>query len=68
MILGIDKDVVVEGLDGVQYAANESVFDNGHKYKHTVSEHILTTYLRTNVCVKQGRGDRGEAGIPALWL
>lgn len=35
MILGKDKDVSVEGLDGVQYAANNSVFDNGYNYPHT---------------------------------
>lgn len=27
-----DRAVQVEGIDGVQYAANDSVFDNGYKY------------------------------------
>ncbi|KAL4719068.1 hypothetical protein ACJJTC_019268 [Scirpophaga incertulas] len=32
MALSKDKPVEVEGIEGVQYAANDSVFDNGHKY------------------------------------
>lgn len=34
LILPIDKELTVEGITGVQYAANDSVFDNGHKYPH----------------------------------
>ncbi|XP_073949908.1 protein croquemort-like [Choristoneura fumiferana] len=32
LTLGVDKDVRVDGIDGVQYAANMSVFDNGYNY------------------------------------
>ncbi|XP_059055448.1 protein croquemort-like [Achroia grisella] len=34
LILSKDGDNIVEGVTGVQYAANDSVFDNGHKYPH----------------------------------
>lgn len=29
-----DRDVKIQGIDGVQYAANDSTFDNGHNYPH----------------------------------
>ncbi|KAM3963725.1 scavenger receptor class B member 3 [Aphomia sociella] len=32
LTLSKNKDVNIEGVDGVQYAANDSIFDNGHKY------------------------------------
>ncbi|XP_063536598.1 protein croquemort-like [Cydia strobilella] len=35
LTLGIDKEVHVDGIDGVQYAANVSVFDNGYNYPST---------------------------------
>ncbi|KAH9639996.1 hypothetical protein HF086_008091 [Spodoptera exigua] len=34
LTLAKDRDVQVQGIDGVQYAANDSVFDNGYKYPH----------------------------------
>lgn len=37
MTLPIDKDVVVEGVQGVQYSANAAVFDNGHTVPELVS-------------------------------
>ncbi|RVE50581.1 hypothetical protein evm_004808 [Chilo suppressalis] len=35
MILPKDKSVTVQNIEGVQYAANSSLFDNGHNYPHT---------------------------------
>ncbi|CAH0581631.1 unnamed protein product [Chrysodeixis includens] len=34
MTLTKEKEVTVEGITGVQYSANNSVFDNGHHYPH----------------------------------
>nr|QOE77894.1 cameo1 [Antheraea pernyi] len=34
IILSKDSNVTIQGIDGVQYSANDSVFDNGHKYPH----------------------------------
>ncbi|XP_075974432.1 protein croquemort-like [Anticarsia gemmatalis] len=34
LTLSKDREVIVQGVEGVQYAANDSTFDNGHKYPH----------------------------------
>ncbi|KAG6451940.1 protein croquemort [Manduca sexta] len=51
MILAKDSDVTIEGIDGVQYAANDSVFDNGHRYPHTA---CYCDEVRDSSCLPPG--------------
>lgn len=37
MSLAYSGEIIVRGLPGVEFAANDSLFDNGHKYPNMVS-------------------------------
>ncbi|KAJ8730511.1 hypothetical protein PYW08_001924 [Mythimna loreyi] len=60
-----DRDVRVEGVDGVQYATNDSAFDNGHKYPHMA---CYCDNVRDADCVPSGALNVSECryGAPAF--
>lgn len=65
MILAKDKDVQILGLDGVQYSANESVFDNGYHYPRMA---CYCDEVRNEDCLPPGALNVSECrfGAPAF--
>ncbi|XP_028159774.1 protein croquemort-like [Ostrinia furnacalis] len=65
MILSKDKEVRVQGIDGVQYAANDSVFDNGYRYPHMA---CYCDEVRDGNCLPPGALNVSECryGAPAF--
>ncbi|XP_053613206.1 protein croquemort-like [Plodia interpunctella] len=65
LVLSKNESVLIEGIEGVLYAANDSVFDNGHKYPHTA---CYCDEPRDNNCLPPGALNVSECrfGAPAF--
>ncbi|XP_049868366.1 protein croquemort-like isoform X1 [Pectinophora gossypiella] len=65
MILAKNRSVVVENIEGVEYAANSSIFDNGHRYPHMA---CYCDKVRDENCLPPGALNVSECrfGAPAF--
>ncbi|XP_013187178.1 protein croquemort [Amyelois transitella] len=65
MVLSKNASVTISGVDGVMYAANDSVFDNGHNYPHM---ECYCDNVRDNNCLPPGYLNVSECrfGAPAF--